>query len=170
MQMDQGLDTGDILATLPVDIMPETTGGELLEVLAQAGRRIVRENLLPLEKLAEKAHQQPEEGATYAHKFTSREAQLDWNQTSVVLDRVVRAFDPAPGAWFYLEGKRMKVFKAAFLPSSTIKAPGTILDARFTVSCGEGSLHLLEIQPEGKNRMKGEDFLRSRSHLIGKSL
>jgi methionyl-tRNA formyltransferase len=169
MQMDQGLDTGAMLATQSVQIGPGTTAGELFAELATVGRQVVREHLLPLEKLVNKVHLQPDNGVTYAHKITSHTAQIGWGRGPIEIDRCVRAFCPVPGAWFLLEGKRIKVFKVAIMPPVE-QVPGVILDARFTISCAGGAVRLLEIQPEGKKRMRGEDFLRGRPHLIGKTL
>ncbi|MDR2417287.1 MAG: methionyl-tRNA formyltransferase [Holosporales bacterium] len=169
MQMDQGLDTGAILATQSVAIEPETTAGKLLEELATAGRQVVREHLLPLADLASKARPQPENGAIYAHKITSQAARIGWEWGPVEISRHVRAFNPTPGAWFLLKGQRIKVFKVAIMPPVE-QAPGVILDMWLTISCAGGAVRLLEVQPEGKKRMSGEDFLRGRPHLIGKSL
>jgi methionyl-tRNA formyltransferase len=169
MQMDHGLDTGAMIATQSVSIGSETTAGELLEKLATVGRQIVREHLLPLANLAKKARAQPESGMTYAHKLTPQKAQIGWGRGPIEIDRQVRAFHPVPGAWFVLRGQRIKVFRVAVLPPVE-QASGVVLDAWFSVSCVGGAVRLLEIQPEGKKRMSGEDFLRGRPHLIGKSL
>ncbi|MDR0406487.1 MAG: methionyl-tRNA formyltransferase [Holosporales bacterium] len=173
IHMDQGLDTGAILATLPVPILPEMTAGELLAALAQTGRQIIRENIASFPLLLEKACPQPTTGITYAHKITPQEAHLHWDYSAIILDRIVRAFHPIPGAWFFLEGKRIKVFKIEIISNFSANSsnmPGTILDASFTLACADGHIRLLEIQPEGKNRMSGVDFLRGHTHLIGRTL
>jgi methionyl-tRNA formyltransferase len=106
---------------------------------------------------------------TYAAKISSQEEELRWDQSALMLERLVRAFAPAPGAWFLCDRHRVKVFKMQILEGSSAP-PGTILDAQLTVACQEGSLRLLEVQPEGKGHMSGTDFLRGRPALVGKRL
>jgi methionyl-tRNA formyltransferase len=170
MRMDSGLDTGPILATQRVPILPDMTTGELLVALAQAGRELIRRELLPLSCLIERARPQPTEGATYAPKISPKEGALQWTQTPLQLERRVRAFAPTPGAWFWCEGKRIKVFRASPLEGVPTQAPGTMLDAQCTIACAEGALRLLEIQPEGKGRMLGTEFLRGHPHLVGRKV
>jgi methionyl-tRNA formyltransferase len=169
MQMEAGVDTGSILATKTVPIASESTAGDVLAHLAQAGRRLLRETLLPLSALVQQGCPQPQEGVTYAAKISVQEGELRWDQPALMLERLVRAFAPTPGAWFSCDRKRVKVFKVQILEDSSAP-PGTILDAQLTVACQKGSFRLLEVQPEGKGRMSGADFLRGRPALVGKRL
>ena len=165
MQMDQGLDSGDILLKERVAITGETTGGSLHDALADLGARMIVEALALAAKGSLSATPQPEAGITYAAKLEKAEARLDWQKPAAELERQLRAFNPWPGAWCEIGGKRLKVLKAEVRKAGG--APGTLLDDQLTVACGEGSLRLLTLQPAGKGAMPAEDYLRGQSHPAG---
>ena len=161
MQMERGLDTGPMLAaeTLPVGA---GTTGELTAALAVLGARMMVEVLEQLPGLH--AIPQPEAGVTYAHKIDKAEARIDWALPTAQIDRLVRAMQPAPGAWFESAGSRVKLISAEPAPSGVAPiqaAPGTLVSAD-CVATGDGALRLVTVQPEGKPRMAAADWLRGR--------
>jgi methionyl-tRNA formyltransferase len=165
MQMEEGLDTGPMLASAPMPIAPDETGGSLTAKLAARGAE-----LLPgwMEALAHgrlTARPQPAEGATYAAKLTRAEARLDWRRSAEALERQVRAFDPWPGSWFLFGQERIKVVKARL--ASGVGAPGAVLGPGLTVACGSGALRLIEVQRPGRAAMPDEALLRGFSILPG---
>jgi len=161
MRMDEGLDTGPMLLQERVPIGADTDSAELHETLALLGGRMIVEALDRLEagQLAETP--QPDEGVTYAAKIDKAETRIDWSLPADELVRRVNAFSPYPGAWFQLDGERVRVLSAE--AKNGDGAPGTVLDGRLTVACGRGALRLLGVQPAGKTAMAAESFLRGRS-------
>lgn len=167
MQMDAGLDTGPVIAALDVPIGARETGGSLHDRLADAGARLIvdvlgallREGRLP-------ARPQSEAGAVYAHRIERDEARIDWSADAEAIDRQVRAFDPAPGAFTRLRGAPLKVWKAAAHPGDAPHAfPGTVLAASaggIVVACGRGTLAIEELQPAGGRRMSAAAFVAGR--------
>ena len=154
MQMEPGLDTGPVLLSETVPIRPTDTSGSLSERMATAGARlwgpalaaVARGSLTPT----------PQEGEpTYAHKVDKAEAEIDWSRSAAEIDRQIRAFNPAPGAFTRADGKRLKIWQVE--PTDASGEPGS-LDGDI-VYCGEGALRLLRVQPEGKPRMDVADWL-----------
>jgi methionyl-tRNA formyltransferase len=160
MQMDEGLDTGPILLRQAVPIGPKTNAGELTERLAGLGTRLIIEALDGVAAGRLVARPQPETGATYAPKLRREEAQLDWREPAARLERQVRAFDPWPGAFFYLGEERIRVLSAEAEPRSTAEPPGTVLDERLSIACGEGVLRPLRLQRPGRALLDTAAFLR----------
>ncbi|MBV9551653.1 MAG: methionyl-tRNA formyltransferase [Alphaproteobacteria bacterium] len=160
MQMDEGLDTGPMLLRRAVAIEPATTGGGLTEELAQLGGRLIVEALVRLDDLTPTP--QPEEGTTYAKKLSRDEARLDWRAPAERLERQVRAFDPWPGAFFVAGGaeERIRVLSAELIPAGGSRMPGTVLDDRLTVICGNGALRPTRIQRAGRAPMDTAAVLR----------
>jgi methionyl-tRNA formyltransferase len=156
MQMEAGLDTGPMLA---VRETPTTgkTAGELTEELAHMGAEL----LLPLledEQMIQPVTQ-PELGVTYAPKIDKSEARLDFMISAPQLERQVRAFAPAPGAFFEYRGERFRILAAEPILSGPA-SPGTVLDDQLTISCNPGAVRPLIIQRAGKSAMPVKDFLR----------
>lgn len=164
MQMDAGLDTGDMLLSERVPIAPDDTTGSLHDRLAALGGRLVVETLELAACGGLHPVKQPEEGVTYAHKIEKAEAAIDWTQPAAVIERRIRAFDPFPGASAQLRGETVKVWRASALPGRGSVAPGTVVavDARgIAVACGDqGRLELAELQRAGGKRLAAADFLR----------
>ncbi len=158
MQMDEGLDSGPVLAECRVPIGPQTTGASLHDALAEQGARLLVESLAALAEGHLQARPQPAEGVTYAKKLSRAESGLDWTRPAVELERQVRAFTPWPGSHFEVEGTRIKLHAAALAEGKG--RPGEILDERLTVACGAGALRLLELQRPGKAAQPAEAFLR----------
>lgn len=162
MKMEEGLDTGPVALVERVPIGPEETAGELHDRLMTLGADLMVRALAALSRGALSFSPQPEVGVTYARKLTNEEAQIDWTGSAVRVRDQVRGLSPFPSAFFVADfGKgpeRAKVLRMALAPGSG--TPGTLLDTRGTVACGEGAVRLLQVQRAGKGPMNAEDFLR----------
>ena len=165
MQMDAGLDTGDMLLVLPCEITPADTTAALHDRLAALGGEAIVQALASLDSLP---HQpQPEEGVNYAHKIDKAEAALDWGLSAEVLARRIRAFDPFPGMTVPLTteagSETLKIWQAVAEPLARYAEPGTVLSADASgvrVACGVGQLCLTQLQRPGGKRLSAADFLR----------
>ena len=160
MQMDEGLDTGPMLLREAVPILPHTTAGELAETLAGLGSRLMVEALDRLASGTLVPEPQPVEGITYAQKLRRAEAQLDWRRPAAELERQVRAFDPWPGAFFAMRGERIRVLAAEAAPVPGADVPGTVLDGRLSIACGEGIFRPLRLQRPGRTAQDAAALLR----------
>jgi methionyl-tRNA formyltransferase len=165
MQMEAGLDTGPMLATLRT-VIERKTAGELTAELADKGAQLLIGTLRDL--AVHRAVRQPEDGVTYAKKIDKAESRLDFTQAADQVERQVRAFMPAPGAFFELEGERYKVLAADIVDGDG--EPGTTLDDTLTVACGTGALRIATIQRAGKPAMAAGDLLRGRPIAAGTKL
>lgn len=161
MQMDEGLDTGPELLRAAVPITPTTDAATLHDILAELGARLI---LRALDE-APPPVAQPADGATYAPKLTRDDGRIDWTQDAVSLDRRVRALNPWPGTYSTLGGETLKILAAR--PHTGSGTPGTVLDDRLTVACGDGALRLTRVQAPGRAAMEAEAFLRGRLVLPG---
>ena len=160
MAMDEGLDTGAMLLSESVPIGPKTTAGELTATLAAVGARLVLKALDGLAVGTLQAHPQPQEGVTYAAKLSREEERLDWREKSSALERKIRAFSPSPGTWFDYAGERIRVIGAELASGSG--KPGTVLDGRLAIACGEGALRPITVQRAGRSALAVDDFLRGK--------
>jgi len=160
MQMDEGLDTGPMLMQLTQPIGANMTARELHDALAELGAQAIVTALDRLSRGELTPVPQPTAGVTYAAKLSREEGRLDWRRPAIELTRQVRAFDPWPGAWFEHRGERMKVLRAQAIDRSGDAAPGTVLDDRLTVACGDGALAIMRLQRAGKAALETDDFLR----------
>jgi methionyl-tRNA formyltransferase len=160
MQMDQGLDTGPILLQRAVPILPDTNAGQLTGTLAELGARLMLEALDGAAAGRLTPHPQPEEGVTYAPKIRREEARLDWRQPADALERQVRAFAPAPCAWFTGGGERIRVLQAQAESEAPNVPPGTVIDDRLAIACGNGVLRPLRLQRPGRAALDADAFLR----------
>lgn len=168
MQMEAGLDTGPMLLVETTPIRPDDTGQTLHDRLAEIGAWLIGRALDGLAAGTLEPTPQPDAGVTYARKIERDEARLDWTRPSSRLARQVRAFDPWPGAYFDHRGERIKVRRAQ--PAEATGAPGTVLDDRMTVACGEGALRLTRLQRGGRGVMDADAFLRGYPIPKGTSL
>ena len=155
MQMEAGLDTGPMLATVRTPVEDKTTG-ELTEELAELGAQLMVGTLIDLEAL--QPVEQDDDAATYAKKIDKAEARIDFTQTAAEVVRQVQGLSPFPGAWCALEGARVKLLRAEVAEGSG--KPGEVLDERLAIACSDGALRPLELQKAGKPRMDLETFLR----------
>ncbi|MES2940490.1 MAG: methionyl-tRNA formyltransferase [Pseudomonadota bacterium] len=164
MQMDEGLDTGDMLLVERLPIAPNDTTGSLHDKLAVLGGRLVVEALEMAACGGLPRTPQPAEGVTYAHKIEKAEAAIDWSQPAEAIARRIRAFDPFPGASGLFQGETIKLWRADATPQARGNAAaGTIvaLDAHgIAVACGAGELTVTELQRAGGRRLPAADFLR----------
>ena len=172
MQMDAGLDTGDMLMVEAIDIAPDDSTARLHDRLAALGGRLIVEALEAAACGGLRTTPQPADGVTYAHKIEKAESAIDWSQPAAVIERRVRAFDPFPGATFVLDGEVVKLWRAAVRPGVQ-SAPGTLVHAdaeRLTVACGDAGLDLLELQRPGGRRQPVQAFVQGRPLQAGKVL
>jgi methionyl-tRNA formyltransferase len=164
MQMDAGLDTGDMLLAERVPIEPSDTTGTLHDRLAALGGRLVVQALEGAAAGTLQRTPQPAEGVTYAHKIDKDEAAIDWRQTAELLERRIRAFDPFPGASARIHSETVKVWAAnAVMQGRGSVETGTIVaidQHGIGVACGQGRLEITELQRAGGKRMGTPEFLR----------
>jgi methionyl-tRNA formyltransferase len=154
MQMDEGLDTGPMLARQTLDIRGKNAG-EVTEELANLGARMLVEwldNPSPPEP-------QPIAGATYASKIDKAETRIDWSQPAEPIERQVRAFSPVPGAWFEANGERLKLHEAA-VGHDASGEPGEVLDDCLSIACAAGYIRPLKVQRAGRSVMTPGELLR----------
>ena len=156
MQMEKGLDTGPVLMRQETDILPTDTTAVLHDRLSGMGAELIVKALDVLSDL--EAQAQPDEGVTYAAKIDKAEAKIDWSKPAVEVDQLIRGLSPFPGAWFELDGQRVKVLNSQVSEASG--QMGEVLDDALTVACGSGSVQLLRLQRAGKEAMDAKDFLR----------
>ncbi|HLV60116.1 MAG TPA: methionyl-tRNA formyltransferase [Fredinandcohnia sp.] len=167
MQMDEGLDTGDVLAVLEIPIGPEDTGGTMHDKLAALGAELVR-TYLPLFLEGKLTPQKQDDArATLAPILQKEDGRLDFRMPAEVLERRVRGFSPWPGAFTYLRGDGeglLKIHRARAQAGTASARPGTVLSLQpLLVAAGEGSaLEILEAQPEGRRRMTAEELRAGR--------
>jgi len=165
MQMEAGLDTGPMLATLRT-MIDRKTAGDLTQELAERGAQLLVGTLRDL------AHhrkvEQPEDGVTYASKIAKAEARLDFTQDAAQVERQVRAFAPTPGAFFEVEGERFKVLAAEVIDGAG--KPGEVLDDSLTIACGSGAIRPSTVQRAGRPAMAAGELLRGRPIAAGTQL
>lgn len=164
MQMDVGLDTGDMLYKLSCPITAQDTSATLYDKLAQLGPQGLLETLSQLADGRAQPEKQDDAQANYAEKLSKEEARLDWQLSAAQLERAIRAFNPWPVSYFLIEDQPVKVWQASVLPH-VAKQPGEILVADkhgIQVATAEGVLNLQLLQPAGKKAMSAQDLLNSR--------
>ena len=162
MQMDAGLDTGDILTKETVKIESDETGGSLHDKLSEVGGRLLVETLALIEQGKLEPVKQGETTTEYASMLTKELGHIDWNRDALEIDRKVRGLSPWPSAYTRVNGKTFKIWSSEVVEGDG-SAPGTIIQkdrGKLVIACGSGALSLREVQMEGKKRMGIEDFLR----------
>ncbi len=162
MQMDAGLDTGDMLLVGRETIRPDDTTAVLHDRLAALGGQLIVETL---QAPALARTPQPAEGVTYAHKIEKAESSIDWRQSAAEIERRLRAFDPFPGGVATLAGEAVKVWRAECVAGQG--APGEVIAPGPVVACGEGALRLTELQRAGGKRGPAAAFLQARPIAVG---
>jgi methionyl-tRNA formyltransferase len=160
MQMDEGLDTGPVLACEATPIGAEETAGELHDRLAEMGARLIVEVLGRLDEIEPKP--QSETGVTYAAKIDKAEARVDWRRPAVEIDRQIRGLSPFPGAWTVIGGERVKLLASRLAEGRG--APGEVLAGspgeRLVVACGQGAVEITRLQRAGRAAQEAAAFLR----------
>jgi methionyl-tRNA formyltransferase len=165
MQMDVGLDTGDMLYKLACPITAEDTSGTLYDKLAELGPQGLITTLQQLADGKATAIIQDEALVTYADKLSKEEARIDWTLSAARLERCIRAFNPWPMSWMEIDGQPVKIWRASVIDAPVQAKPGTILEATkqgIQIATGDGILNLLSLQPAGKKAMSIQDLLNSR--------
>ena len=168
MQMDEGLDTGAMVMREALPIGADMTAGDLHDALAQMGAELMPRALAAAEAGTLALTPQPAEGVTYAAKITKAEARVDWARPAREVHNHSRGLSPFPGAWFELDGVRIKTLRTTLTKGSG--APGTVLDDKLSIACGDGAIRLIQIQRAGKQPMQAEDFLRGTPVKAGAQL
>jgi methionyl-tRNA formyltransferase len=155
MKMEEGLDTGPMLAAMGTEV-DRKTAGELDAELARIGAEMMISVLDNIHKIGPRP--QREAGATYAPKISKEEARLDFSRPALELERQVRAFNPSPGAWFEHAGERIRLLAADVAERDG--EPGTVLDDALTIACGGGALMPRLVQRSGRGAMPAAELLR----------
>ena len=158
MQMEAGLDTGPMLATVRTQVEDKRTG-ELTEELAELGAQLMVGTLIDIDALH--AIEQDDEAASYAKKIDKSEARIDWAKPAAEVLQHIHGLSPFPGAWFEVDGVRVKVLRAELADGSG--EPGAVLDHDLAIACGEGAIRPTRLQRAGKLAMDRADFLRGNS-------
>jgi len=166
MQMEKGLDTGPVLLRDKTDILATDTTAVLHDRLSEMGAKLIVRALADLPNLMPEI--QADEGVTYAVKIDKAEAEIDWSKPATEVDRLIRGLSPFPGAWFKVDGQRVKVLNSALADGQG--PAGTVLDDALSVACGDGAVQLLRLQRAGKGAMAATDFLRGQPLPKGKQL
>src|SRR5437763_1799938 len=167
MQMEAGLDSGPILLQIPHDIDPDITGGELSEHLSEMGAQALVEALALLETNQLTPRPQDDSRATYAPKIIRETRHVRWSDPAERVARVIRAFDPAPGAWTELDGLDVKLFGVRVVEGSGAPREIRTTDDGLRITTGQGAVAIDDVQPSGKERMAAVDWLRGRGAKAG---
>jgi methionyl-tRNA formyltransferase len=158
MQMDEGLDTGAMVMAEAVAISADMTAGDLHDALARLGSDLMLRVLAAAERGTLTRRPQPEQGVTYAAKISKDDTRIDWTKSWRAVHGHIRGLSPFPGAWFELDGVRVKVLRST--KGEGAGKPSIVLDDKLTIACGEGAVRLVQVQRAGKQPMQAEEFLR----------
>lgn len=162
MYMNEGLDTGDIIDKVVVPIDKKETGGSLFDKLAIEGGKLILKTLIELENGTAVRTPQDDSKSNYAGMINKQLGKIDFNKSANEIERLIRGLNPWPSAYTKMDGKTLKIWDADVDDSENDSAPGTIIEVGkdfIRVATGKGSLKILELQLEGKKRMKTRDFL-----------
>jgi methionyl-tRNA formyltransferase len=171
MSMTAGLDCGPVFISETLQIGVDENAGELHDRLAAAGGKLLVEHLADIIDRRISAAEQNEAAATYARKIKTSDASIDWQRPATELARLVRAFNPVPGAYFMLDSERIKCWQAAETDADDSPA-GTIMAAGpdgVVVACGQGALRLIQLQRPGKRPVSAAQFV-SNIDIVGRQL
>lgn len=168
MQMDEGLDTGAMAMADRVPVSADMTAGELHDALARVGADLMLRALAAAERGSLTLMPQPSTGVTYAEKISKGETRIDWTKPWKHVHDHIRGLSPYPGAWFELDGVRVKALRSTRAEGSG--KPGTALDGRLTVACSGGAVRLTLVQRAGKQPMSADEFLRGTPVKAGTSV
>ncbi|MFJ2756449.1 methionyl-tRNA formyltransferase [Nocardioides sp. NPDC087217] len=156
----KAMDAGPVFGTMTQALAPDETSGSLFEKLTEGGARLLVSTLDGIEDGSLDAREQPTDGITYADKITVEDAQIDWTQNAVAIDRQIRACTPAPGAWTLLDGERFKVGPVTMAEDTA--APGELVVRKNEVLVGTGTtaVRLGRVKAFGKKEMPAADWAR----------
>ena len=158
MKMDEGLDTGAIAMAERVAIAADMTAGDLHDALARLGADLMLRALAALERGSLTFTPQSEAGVSYAAKIAKDETRIDWTKPWRAVHGHIRGLSPFPGAWFEIDGVRVKALRSA--RGEGAGKSGAVLDDQLTIACGDGAIRLVQVQRAGKQPMRAEEFLR----------
>jgi len=171
MVMDEGLDTGPVLARAQVPISAQDTTGSLTDKLSWLGAQLLGEVLAHWTRGELTPQPQDESEATYCGPITKEEGEIDWSLPAVAIWRRVRAFNPWPGGYTRWRGKSLKIIEAVPLDEESTAKAGQVVaitsKAGFGVTTGDGVLGVLRVQMEGKKALSAAEFLRGQRDFIG---
>jgi methionyl-tRNA formyltransferase len=163
MQMDEGLDTGDMLLKRVVPLDQEETGGSLFDKLSDVGAELLLETLKGLKEGSILPVKQGDSPTDYAKMLKKDMGEIDWTRSAVTIERLIRGLNPWPSAYTHLNGKTLKIWRGEVLTEDTKEEPGTVIRVEkdgFVIQTGAGLLKVKELQLEGKKRMEAGAFLR----------
>jgi methionyl-tRNA formyltransferase len=171
MKMDPGLDTGPILSQSRIAIHSSATGGNLSELLADLGAKLLLETIPGYISGELQPYEQDENQATYAPLLKKSDGRLDFMRSAIELERQIRAFDPWPSSFFEWGNKRICIHKAVALNNDTLE-PGAVgkIEGMPAIGANPGTLLLQIVQPAGRNEMPGEDFIRGAEGILNTNL
>jgi methionyl-tRNA formyltransferase len=158
MKMDEGLDTGDMAMVERVPIGADVTTGDLHDTLSRTGADLMARALAALGRGSLNFTKQPELGVTYARKIAKDETRIDWSKPAHEVHNHIRGLSPFPGAWFELDGVRVKVLRSTLAVGKG--PPGTALDDSPSIACGDAAVRLVQVQRAGAKAMTADEFLR----------
>jgi len=169
MQMDKGLDTGDMLNKVQFELAADETSTTLHDRLAEAGAPALLETLQQIQSGSLQPEKQDDNLSTYAGKITKEEAMVDWSQPATTIERQVRAFNPFPISYSLLGDARVRIWQAQAVDNQYSQTPGTIVEATkegIVVTCSQGALRLLNIQLPGKKALPVAEVLNAKGELF----
>ena len=173
MQMDAGLDTGDIIAQSEIILDKKETSDSLFEKLSIEGARLLLKTLDEIEDGTAERTPQPEKSTTeYARMITKADGLIDWKKSATEIDRLVRGMNSWPGAYAFIDGKNVKIWDCDVIDDNSDVKPGTLTNANknaLVVQTGSGQIKINELQLQGKKRMSFDDFLRGCKWEVGMS-
>ena len=158
MKMDEGLDTGAMAMAERMPIGSDMTAGDLHDALSRLGADLMLRALAAAERGSLALTPQPDKGVTYAEKISKSETRIDWSKPWKQVHDHIRGLSPFPGAWFEIDGVRVKALRSTKGDGSG--AAGTVLDNKLTIACGAGAVRLTQVQRAGKQPMSADEFLR----------
>ena len=158
MKMNEGLDTGAMAMAERMPIGADMTAGDLHDALSRLGADLMLRTLAAAERGSLTLTPQPDNGVTYAEKISKNETRIDWSKPWKQVHDHIRGLSPFPGAWFEIDGVRVKALRSTKGDGSGVA--GTVLDDKLTIACGAGAVHLTQLQRAGKQPMSADEFLR----------
>ena len=158
MKMNEGLDTGAMGMAERMPIGADMTAGDLHDALSRLGADLMLRALAAAERGSLTLTPQPDNGVTYAEKISKNETRIDWSKPWKQVHDHIRGLSPFPGAWFEIDGARIKALRSTKGDGSGVA--GTVLDDKLTIACGAGAVRLTQVQRAGKQPMSADEFLR----------
>lgn len=167
MYMAEGMDTGDMIMKFELPIREDETAGELFDRMAELGAESIEKTLELFDKGEVIGQPQNEEEATYAPMLKKEMGEIDFEKSAEEIHNLVRGLNPWPTAYTFLDGKSVKIHEAKAAEGFSGKTGELLDEKRFIVGCKNGAVELITVQPEGKNKMSGADFIRGRRLVKG---